>query len=128
VMTLAGQKFDVYMNDTALVGLSPQDLQMLGKQVDEQTVVDTVGWASLLVFEFLVVQALVNLSDWRKKQQQGSPRSRGRRSSGGMRKKYSRVDEEIGGGSPGSRGSRRGQRPGSGGGGRRGSPSPTGRY
>eukprot|EP01047_Picozoa_sp_COSAG01_P105739 COSAG01_NODE_34923_length_539_cov_50.802273_1_plen_25_part_10 len=25
MMTLAGQKFDVYMNDTALVGLSPQD-------------------------------------------------------------------------------------------------------
>lgn len=39
--------------------------EQVAKDVDEESVVDTVGWASLLIFELLVAQVVVSFLEWR---------------------------------------------------------------
>ena len=64
-------------------------LNELGHQLDETNTVATIGWASLLVFEFLTLEALVNLNDWKKPSK--TKKQRKKRAAGGQR--YDEVDE-----------------------------------
>jgi len=92
VINVAGSEFDLYLNDTALVGVSDAVLDEMGHQLDETNTVATIGWASLLVFEFLTLEALVNLNDWIKFSRNGKKQPGNRKKKrGGQR--YDEVDE-----------------------------------
>lgn len=93
---VAGKKFDLYLNDTALTGVSDEVLAKLGHQLDETNIVSTIGWATLLVFEFLVLMTIVNANDWRngnRKKTHRSPIKHNKKDRRGQ--EYDELDDAI---------------------------------